>query len=367
MQRLTVQGKIDKKDRSRIAQTGIDLSAQQRSASFIQKDNAILASFSLLKGVEILPLEEAEKKYSRRRIFWGEAFAKTERKFNRHARGGYFVRVQKGVRVKFPIQACLFLKKSGFRQRVHNIIVVEEGAEAYFISGCASSKATSESYHLGISEYFIGRGAYLNFTMIHAWGKDIEVEPQAAAIVEKGGNFISNYISLKPVKNIKMDPVAFLEGEKARVSFNSLVISHPSSFQDIGASVYLGAKEGAAEVISRTVSLGGRVIARGYIKALAKQVKGHIECRGLIVPSRGTISSLPQIETEFRDVSLTHEAAIGKISREEIEYLAARGIPQDEAQALIIRGFMDTDILGLPKSLEEEVRRLTQKTLEKGS
>ena len=160
-----------------------------------------------------------------------------------------------------------------------------------------------------------------------------------------------------------MYPAAVLLGEGARASFSSLLLSHPQSLQDVGSRVILRAKNTSAEIVSRAVSLGGKVLARGHIKAESPQVKGHLECRGLILSERGSVYAIPEMETDFRDVDLSHEAAIGKINKEEIEYLCARGFSKEQAQSIIVRGFMDVEVLGLPDLLKREIENLEEKTL----
>ena len=246
---------------------------------------------------------------------------------------------------------------------MHNVIIIEEGARLYLITGCSAAKSATEGLHLGISEFFIKKGGYLNSTMIHSWKEDISVRPVSIAIVEEEGSFISNYISLRPVRNIVMYPAAVLEGRNARSSLNSLVLSHPGTVQDIGSRVVFKAPDTQAEIISRVVSLGGTNISRGHLKAEAERVKAHLECRGLILSKEGVVSAIPELETGWRDVDMSHEAAIGKISSEEIEYLTSRGMSYNEAQSVIIRGFMDVDILGLPEALKNDIASLEEKTL----
>ncbi|MCM8786202.1 MAG: SufD family Fe-S cluster assembly protein, partial [Candidatus Omnitrophica bacterium] len=216
-------------------------------------------------------------------------------------------------------------------------------------------------YHLGITEFYIKRNGFLSFTMIHSWKKDIEVEPLSIAIVEQEGIFVSNYISLTPVKKIVMYPTTILEGESSKFRSSSIIISYPDSYQDIGSRCILSNKNTSAEIISRAISYGGKVITRAHIRADSPMVKGHLECRGLIINEEGIIYAIPELETAYRDVELSHEAAIGKIKREEIEYLSSRGIPEEEAQSMIIRGFINVDILGLPEFLEKEVKKIVEK------
>ena len=259
----------------------------------------------------------------------------------------------------------LYLKKENFRQRVHNLIIAEPGSRLYVITGCAAAEKSEEAHHLGISEFFVGEGAYLNFTMIHSWKKDVSVEPKSVAIVKDGGTFISNYICLDPVKSIKMYPTAVL-GRQCKAHFSSLMVAGDNTTQDIGSRVVFKDSGSSAEIVSRAVSLGGAIVARGHLKSEAEGNKAHLECRGLVVNERGKIHAIPELETDYRDVDMSHEAAIGKISREEVEYLCARGIPRDKAQSLIIRGFVDTDILALPEGLKKEIDSLADRTLKSG-
>jgi len=346
-----------------IASAGIDLKEEKRSASFLQQDREAKFSRSLIAGVEILRIEDALAKFPEAKEYYGSAFKSLGRDYPQDTEGGYFIRVKKGRTVELPIQACLFLKAQGFKQKVHNLIIIEEGAKVYLITGCSAAKSADEGFHLGISEFFIHKGGYLNFTMIHSWKEDTSVKPMSIALVEEGATFVSNYVCLRPVRNITMYPTAVLQGEGGRASFNSLMLSHPGSLQDIGSRVILRAKNTQAEIIARAVSLGGKVISRGHLKAENKEIKAHLECRGLILSEKGTIHAIPEMESDFRDVNMSHEAAIGKINKEEIEYLTSRGFTQAQAQSIIVRGFMDVDVLALPELLRKEIVSIEENTL----
>lgn len=284
---------FDIKDTETISSSGMDLSEKTRSASFLQQDARVRFFRSLSEGIDIFSVEEALQRFPEAKGYYGRAFNLLKREYPQDTVGGYFIRVQKGKTVELPIQACLFLKTQGFQQKVHNLIIVEEGARVYLITGCSASQAAHEGFHLGISEFFVQKGAYLNFTMIHSWKEDVTVKPMSIALVDKGATFISNYICLRPVKEITMYPTAVLQEDNARASFNSLVLSHPGSLQDIGSRVILRAQNTQAEIIARSVSLGGKVINRGHLKAENKNIKAHLECRGLILSERGTIHAIP--------------------------------------------------------------------------
>lgn len=354
---------LDSYDTETISSSGMDLTEKTRSASFLQQDAQVQFYRSLIDGVDIIGIEEALKNIAEAKQYFGSAFKLLKREYPQRTEGGFFIQIRKGRTVELPIQACLFLKSQGFKQKVHNIIIVEEDAKVYLITGCSASKSAHEGFHLGISEFFIKKGGYLNSTMIHSWKEDISVRPISIAIVDEGASFISNYVCLRPVKDIVMYPTAVLEGDNARASFNSLILSHPGSLHDIGSRVILRAKNTQAEIISRAVSLGGKVIARGHLKAENKDIKAHLECRGLILSENGTIHAIPEMESDFRDVDMSHEAAIGKINKEEIEYLCSRGFTKSQAQSIIVRGFMDVGVLGLPDLLKKEIENIEEKTL----
>jgi Fe-S cluster assembly scaffold protein SufB len=355
--------RIPAEDAGVMASAGMDFSEKSRSATFMQQDGRAEFARSMYEGVEIMDMRDALAKDPDAQKYYGRAFREAGKDFPQDTEGGYFIKVKKGADVQLPIQACLYLKSQGFRQKVHNVVIVEEGARAFLITGCSSSHAASEGSHLGLSEFFLKKGAFLNFTMIHSWREDTSVRPMSVIVQEEGSQLVSNYICLRPVRDVVMYPTAFL-ARKARASFNSLILSHPGSLHDVGSRVVLRGDGAEAEIVSRSVSLGGRVTQRGHIKAEAENVKGHLECRGLILSPKGYIYAIPEMETEYRDVNLSHEAAIGRISREEIEYLASRGLSRAQAQSVIVRGFMDVGILGLPGPLREEMDRLEEKTLQ---
>ncbi|HEO63698.1 MAG TPA: SufD family Fe-S cluster assembly protein [Candidatus Omnitrophica bacterium] len=355
--------KFDQEDRSVIASSGMDDTGKTRSASFLQEDNKIHFFHALEGGIDILPIENALDKFPQISDYYGSAFQELGRDFPSDTKGGYFIRVKKGTTVELPIQSCLFLKNLGFKQKVHNLVIIEEGARAHLITGCSASRAAAEAHHLGISEFFIHKGGYLNFTMIHSWHEDVAVKPMSVALLDEDASFVSNYICLKPVKEIVMYPTAVLRGKNSRASFNSLLLTHLGSFQDIGSRVILKAENTSAEIIARAVSLGGKAVSRGHLKAESKNVKAHLECRGLVINEEGIIHAVPELETDYRDVEMSHEAAIGKISKEEIEYLCSRGFSYEDAQSIIIRGFMDIEILALPEILKKEIKELEDKNL----
>jgi hypothetical protein len=345
-------------DQTRLALTGLEVDMKNRAGSFFQIDQDIHHVASTTKGLEIHTIAEALKKYDWLKDYVWKAVDKDKDQYTKYVAAqeypkGFVIIARKGTKTIFPLQTCLFLSDTPV-QHVHNIVIAEEGAELHVISGCVSASKTKNGSHIGVTEFYIGKNAHVTSTMIHNWGEDISVFPRSAALVEENGIFISNYVCMQPVKKIQMAPIARLLGENAVGRFSSIVIAQPGSFLDLGSTAILSAKGTSAELLTRAITTGGTIISRGNITGETGNTKGHIECKGLILKD-GTIHAIPEIEGRVVDTELSHEAAVGKIARDEIEYLMSRGLDEEVATATIIRGFLDVKIRGLPDSLQKQI------------
>ncbi len=345
--------------RKRLESVGIELDPKERSATFVQVDQEVKLSKSFFEGVEVMSIKAALEKYDWLEDYFWKAVRKDQDEFTREADSedvnGYFIRALPNAKVEIPVEACLYLRTKGHKQRVHNIIIAEENSELNIISGCTSHPGVMVGLHIGISEFFVKKNAKLTFTMIHSWESNIEVRPRSAAIVEENGTFISNYILMNPVKLVQMYPTAYLNGKNSQAIFSSVIVGLEGANIDVGSRAVLNAENSKAEIVSRTISRGGRIVARGHLVGNVSGVKGHLECRGLILTENGSIEAIPVLEANHPDVDLSHEAAIGKIAEEEIFYLMSRGLSRDEAISAIVRGFMEIEIKGLPEALKREI------------
>ena len=344
---------LDQTDADEFIKVGIEKHANLRSGSFIQKDSSIVHCSRSMEGVEISGIAQAmEHDPSLENYLWSLIDPEKD-ELARFAKDaplqGFFIRSQRGVKTEKPLQTCLHIAKEGFAQRVHNLIIVEEDSEIHIIAGCSTSRHLQSGLHLGLSEFFVKKGATLKYTMIHEWGEKISVRPKTAVHVEEGGVFISNYISLKPVGSLVSNPVTYLEKD-ATARFNSILVAGKGSYMDVGSVVELRAQGARAEIISRAIAAGGTIISRGHLKSMVPGVKGHLECKGLIL-KEGLLHAIPELSAFTPGVELSHEAAVGKIDKREIEYLMARGLDEDEAVSTIVRGFLNVDIEGLPAEL----------------
>jgi Fe-S cluster assembly scaffold protein SufB len=349
---------ISAEDRDRLAEAGLEFDAVNRCGSFFQIDQEIVHSSCTEQGIEIYPIGDALSRFPWLTEYAWKLVSPDKDEYTRYVADrpepkGYVIIARKGSKNIMPLQACLFLEHAPI-QHVHNIIIAEEGAELHLITGCASSHTTENGAHYGVTEFYVGKNAQISTTMIHKWGEKIDVLPRSASRVEEGGTFLSNYIALSPVRHVQMYPVADLAGTGAVARFNSVVVAPPGSLLDLGSRVLLNAPDTHAEIISRSITRGGTVIARSHISGRMEGTRGHIECKGLILED-GIIHAIPEIEGTVTGTELSHEAAVGKIARDEIEYLMARGLDEEEATATIIRGFLDVRIAGLPAVLQKQI------------
>jgi Fe-S cluster assembly scaffold protein SufB len=353
------QSEITKEDQERLAQSGMDFSIGNKCGGYLQMNQEVVHAFCKEEGIEVLSLLDAMKKYEYLQDYVWNLVPKDKDEYTRYVAQvdepkGYVIIARKGSSNILPIQACLYLGREQI-QHVHNVIIAEEGSELHIISGCASGRHVGKGgAHYGISEFYIGKNAKISFTMIHTWGKEIDVFPRSAARVEENGVFLSNYVCMQPVHHIQMYPSAHLVGENAVARFSSIVIGFAGSHLDLGSRAILGAHGTSAELITRAITRGGTIISRGHILGKIEGSRGHLECKGLILKD-GTIYAIPEIEGIVVGTELSHEAAVGKIAREEIEYLMARGLDEETATATIIRGFLDVKMEGLPPALQQQI------------
>jgi hypothetical protein len=348
------------------SKVGMEKTEDKRSASFIHLDyETILAAVNeLFKGkVEIMDIKNALKKYDWLKNYYSRLVPPEKDKYTVRAEeelhGGYFIRALPGAKVEFPVQACLMIARKTFTQNIHNIVIAEENSSINVLTGCITHRIVDEALHIGITEFYVKKNAKLNFTMVHSWKRGVTVRPRSAALIEDKGIFISNYVCLNPVENVQMYPAAYCLGENSIARFNNIIYAREGSNLDLGSRAELSSPKSKSEIISRIVAeKGSKVTARGMIIGEASNVKGHLECRGLLLDDYSEIHAIPELIGRRKGVDLSHEAAVGKIAEKELVYLMARGLSQEEAVSTIVRGFLDVELMELPEALTKEIRKL---------
>ena len=351
---------------------GMEEDDKDRSGTFYHVDQSTVYSKvnERFQGkIELMDTKTALQKYSWLEDYRWKLVDKNKDEFTRKVAenwsGGYFIRIMPGAEVTFPLQSCLLITKNNLEQRVHNIIIAEENSKAHIITSCVQHSNVPDATHLGVSEIYVKKGATLNFTMIHQWSENTRVRPRSATEIGDSAKFVSNYVCMRPVRDVQMYPAAFCKGANSTVSFNSILYGHTNSCMDIGSKAVLAGKGSKAEMVSRAISReGSKMTIRGLIEGNNADCKGHLECRGLLIDDEAFLQSIPELIARKRGVEITHEAAVGKISEREITYLMTRKLTRDQAVSLIIRGFMDVGILGLPAALNAEIKRIVDASAE---
>jgi Fe-S cluster assembly scaffold protein SufB len=351
---------------------GMEADDKARSGTFYHVDQSTVYSKvnELFEGkIELMDTKAALQKYQWLGDYMWKLVDKNKDEFTQRVAenwsGGYFMRIMPGAEITFPLQSCLLITQKNLEQRVHNIIIAEEESKAHIITSCVQHSSVPKASHLGVSEIYVKKGATLNFTMIHQWSENTLVRPRSAAEIGDGAAFVSNYVCMHPVKDMQMYPAAFCNGADSTVSFNNILYGKRNSLLDIGSKAVLTGKGSKAEMISRAIAReGSKMIIRGLIEGDNADCKGHLECRGLLIDEEAFLQSIPELIARRKGVEITHEAAVGKISEREITYLMTRRVSRDQAVSLIIRGFMDVSILGLPDALNAEIKRIVEASTE---
>jgi Fe-S cluster assembly scaffold protein SufB len=364
---LITPQQIQQEDATALADVGVDTSEQDRSATYVLRDHLPLCVVTYIDGLEMLPIAQALEKYAwlREDYYWKAVAADKDDITSQVAADpepqGYFIRVKKGVKVKSPAQAALYMAHGGTSQKVHNVVILEEDSELHLITGCTTAHQVRSGLHLAASEMYIGKNATLTNTMVHSWGPEVVIRPRAATVVDDGGRFISNYVSLRPGLDIQSNPHTYLNGRGASAKYLTIILGSQGSIIDTGGEVYLNGEGSSAELAHRGVCTGGRIYQRGFLVGNAP-CRAHVDCAGMLLDAgeEGFIESIPGLRSLHPEAQMSHEASVGKIAPAQVEYLQSRGMEEREAVSMIIRGFLDADIEGLGAELDAGIAEIVE-------
>jgi len=358
----------DKQQKS-LLKVGVEPSGAGRAGSFLQIDQSKVCSNCESESIELMGLPQALEKYDWVKDYmWNAVPVDTDKYTAKTALGepgGYFIRSLPGTKEVFPIQACMFISDEKVAQTAHNIIIAEENSELHIITGCSTGSDVQSAMHVGVSEFYLKKGAKITFTMVHNWAEQVEVRPRTGVILDDDTTYISNYILTSPVNTIQTYPTAYCKGENSKVVFQSILGGQKDSILDAGSRAILTGKNSSAEMITRAVSKDeSQIYTRGHLAGKSPDVRGHLECMGLVLSDDSLIYSVPELEGSSTDLELSHEAAVGKIAEEEVLYLMSRGLTEDEAASMIVKGFLSMDIAGLPPELAAETKRMIDMSIQ---
>ena len=358
---LTKYVKISKnRSADMLTELGIGRRELFSSASYVQVDEAVLQTYVAegLKsmGMVMMPLHKALERDEEARGHYWRLIDVDEDKYTALAElsgQGVYIKVPKDVHVKAPIYTCFVISTVDMAQPVHNLVVVEDGAELNLVTACSSSAA---GLHVGVTELYVGAGAKVTYTMIHNWAEGTHSRPRTGARLADGSRLDIYYVNLNPGASLQTMPTVRI-GARSSFYSASVLLASGSSSLDVGTSAVVSGEDGRAEIVSKIIARDhSDVVNRAEILASAPGSRGHTECSGLMLSDGATIRTIPALESRSPTAELSHEAAIGRIDEEAIAYLMARGLSEDEAVALLVRGFAIVELGELPLPIEKSLR-----------
>lgn len=280
--------------------------------------------------------------------------------------GGSFVYVPEGVNVDIPLQSYFRLNAPGAGQFEHTLIIVEKNSSLHFIEGCSAPKYKVNNLHAGAVELYVRENSTLRYSTIENWSKNMYNLNTKRAIVDRNGTieWISGSFGSK---STMLYPMSILRGEGARSEFTGVTFAAADQHLDTGTKVVHAAPYTTSTVNSRSISKdGGNVFYRGLLKVTpeAHHSKATVSCESLMLDNKSISDTLPIIEVDNDNIDIGHEAKIGRISDEAIFYLMSRGISEEEAKAMIVRGFVEPITKELPLEYAVELNNLITIELE---
>lgn len=280
--------------------------------------------------------------------------------------GGSFVYVPPGVEVKLPLQTYFRINAPNAGQFERTLIILDEGAKAHYVEGCTAPSFSSSSLHSAVVEIVVKKGARCQYTTIQNWYKTVYNLVTKRARVGEEASMIWTDCNLGSKVTMKY-PCCILEGPGARGETLSIAMAGNGQHQDTGSKMMHLAPHTSSTVLSKSISKGGgQASYRGlvHIGPNARGSKNKVVCDALILDEQSRSDTYPTEKVFTNDVQLEHEATVSKIGEEQLFYLMSRGLTEDEAGKMIVRGFAEPLVKKLPFEYAIEMNRLIDLEME---
>jgi Fe-S cluster assembly protein SufB len=280
--------------------------------------------------------------------------------------GGSFIYVPKGVHVEMPLQAYFRINTKNMGQFERTLIIVDEGAYVHYVEGCTAPTYSTNSLHSAVVEIIVKEGGRCRYTTIQNWSNNVYNLVTKRAVAEK--NATMEWVDGNLGSKLTMKyPAVILAGEGAHGEVLSIAFAGKGQHQDAGAKITHLAPNTSSQIISKSISKdGGRASYRGLLKVVegADNIKSNVVCDALLLDDRSRSDTYPTIEIDAKNVTMGHEASVSKIGEDQVFYLMSRGLNEDEANAMIVNGFIEPLVKELPMEYALELNRLIQIQLE---
>ncbi|NIP60655.1 MAG: Fe-S cluster assembly protein SufB [Gemmatimonadetes bacterium] len=280
--------------------------------------------------------------------------------------GGSFVYIPKGVELETPLQAYFRVNQERMGQFERTLIIAERGSKAHYIEGCTAPVYSTESFHSGVIEIVVKPGAHFRYTTIQNWSNNMYNLVTQRALVHEDATMEWLDGNLGSKLTMKY-PSCYLVGEGAHGEILSIAYSGDGQHQDTGGKVIHAAPHTTSSIVSKSISKGtGRSTYRGLCKVYegATTARSNVECDALLIDETSRTDTYPYIEIEENEANVGHEATVSKVGDEQLFYLMSRGMDEEEAMAMIVRGFIEPIAKELPLEYAVELNRLIELEME---
>ena len=276
--------------------------------------------------------------------------------------GGSFVYVPKGVEVPLPLQAYFRINGENTGQFERTLIVVDEGAKVHYIEGCTAPIYATDSLHAAVVEVVALPGSKVRYTTIQNWSNDVYNLVTKRAHAHEHATV--EWIDANTGSQLTMKyPSIYLRGRGASADIISVAVAGKGQHQDTGAKAIHLAPDTRSRIVSKSVSKdGGRATYRGNVRVApgATNAVTSVRCDALMLDDQSRSDTYPYIDIQEDDTTMSHEATVGKISQDQVFYLMSRGLSENEAQNLIVQGFLEVFTKELPMEYAIEFNRLVR-------
>jgi Fe-S cluster assembly protein SufB len=280
--------------------------------------------------------------------------------------GGSFIYVPKGVKVDIPLQAYFRINTENMGQFERTLIIVDEDAYVHYVEGCTAPIYSSDSLHSAVVEIIVRKGGRCRYTTIQNWSNNVynlvtkRAVAQAGATMEWVDGNIGSKVTMKY-------PAVWMVGEHAKGETLSIAFAGEGQHQDAGSKMVHAAPNTSSTIVSKSVARGGgRTSYRGLVQINedAHGSRSTVKCDALLVDDISRSDTYPYVDVRTDDASMGHEATVSKISADQLFYLMSRGLTEDEAMAMIVRGFVEPIARELPMEYALELNRLIELQME---
>ena len=287
---------------------------------------------------------------------------------------GSFVFVPGGVRCPMELSTYFRINERNTGQFERTLIIAEKGAYVSYLEGCTAPTRDENQLHAAVVELIALDDAEIKYSTVQNWYPgDKDGKGGIFNFVTKRGDCrgARSKISWTQVETGSAItwkyPSCILRGDDSVGEFFSIAVSNGHQQIDSGTKMIHLGKNTRSRIVSKGIAAGqSSNTYRGLVSAHRKatNVRNHTVCDSLLIGDKSGAHTIPYIEAKNADVMFEHEATTSKIGDDQLFYCLQRGIPEEDAVALIVNGFVREVIQQLPMEFAVEAQKLIGVSLE---